>query len=36
MWLPEKVYCARDGYLYVTGKYRANVLDIEERYGERE
>jgi len=34
MWLPKKAYRVRDGYLYVTGGYKARVIGMEERYEE--
>jgi len=32
MWLRRDAYSVRDGYLYVTGGYRAKIVGIEERY----
>jgi len=34
MWLHKSVYSVRDGYLYVTGGYKARVIGMEERYKE--
>jgi len=34
MWLRRDAYSVRDGYLYVTGGYKARILGIEERYEE--
>jgi len=34
MWFPKKAYCIKDGYLYVTGGYRAGIIGVEERYEE--
>jgi len=36
MWLRRDAYGVRDGYLYVTGGYRARIVGIEERYREGE
>jgi len=35
MWLRRDAYRVRDGYLYVTGGYRAKIVGVEERYEER-
>jgi len=32
MWLYKSAYSVRDGYLYVTGGYRARVMGMEEKY----
>jgi len=32
MWLHKSAYSVRDGYLYITGGYKAKVVGIEERY----
>jgi len=32
MWLHKSAYSVRDGYLYVTGGYKAKIIGIEERY----
>jgi len=32
MWLRRDAYRVRDGYLYVTGGYKAKIIGIEERY----
>jgi len=34
MWLHRDAYSVRDGYLYVTGGYKARVIGVEERYKE--
>jgi len=34
MWLHKKVYRVRNGYLYVTGGYKAKIIGMEERYEE--
>jgi len=34
MWLRRDAYRVRDGYLYVTGGYKAKIIGIEERYEE--
>jgi len=34
MWLRRDAYSVRDGYLYVTGGYKARVIGMEERYKE--
>jgi len=34
MWLRRDVYSVRDGYLYVTGGYKAGIIGVEERYKE--
>jgi len=34
MWLRRDAYSVRDGYLYVTGGYKARVIGIEQRYEE--
>jgi len=34
MWLHKSAYHVRDGYLYITGGYKAKVVGIEERYEE--
>jgi len=36
MWLHKSAYHVRDGYLYITGGYKAKVVGIEERYEEGE
>jgi len=36
MWLHKKVYRVRNGYLYVTGGYKAKIIGMEERYKEGE
>jgi len=36
MWLHKNAYRVRDGYLYVTGGYKARVVGIEEKYKEGE
>jgi len=32
MWLRRDAYSVRDGYLHITGAYRAKIVGIEERY----
>jgi len=32
MWLRRDAYSVRDGYLYVTGGYKAKIVGMEERY----
>jgi len=34
MWLRRDAYRVRDGYLHVTGGYKARILGIEKRYKE--
>jgi len=34
MWLHKNAYRVRDGYLYVTGGYKARVIGMEQRYEE--
>jgi len=34
MWLHRDAYNVRDGYLYITGGYKARVVGIEQRYEE--
>jgi len=36
MWLHKSAYRVRDGYLYVTSRYRAKIIGVEERYEEGE
>jgi len=32
MWLHKRVYKVEDGHLYVTSRYKAKIMGIEERY----
>jgi len=34
MWLHKRVYKVKDGYLYVTGGYKAKIIGLEKRYEE--
>jgi len=36
MWLHKSAYRVRDGYLYITGGYKAKIIGMEERYREGE
>jgi len=36
MWLHRDAYRVRDGYLLIMGRYKARVVDMEERYEEGE
>jgi len=34
MWLRGDAYSVRDGYLHITGGYKARIIGVEERYNE--